>query len=156
MPFITYFTRDYPPVIKHGRGETSSRPRISRNFTQTKGLEISTVGRSDDLAAATLENPKRERRAHTARCSLDIEWLDSIGGLQGPVGLLENMIWHGCVNLITSTSAGARLPFLWIWSTPGSRKLIGGILSEKDFDEKVGYWARSKSRVKLAIPRHVI
>jgi len=29
-----------------------------------------------------------------------------------------------------------------IWSTPGSRKFIGGnpgILSEKDFDEKVGY-----------------
>ena len=48
------------------------------------------------------------------------------------MGPLENMIWHCCVNLIiSSTSAGARLPFLWIWSTPGNRKWIGGILSEK-------------------------
>jgi len=44
----------------------------SPNFTQTKGFEMSTVGRSDDLATATLERicAKRERKAHSARCSV--------------------------------------------------------------------------------------
>ena len=32
----------------------------SRNFTQTKGFEMSTVGCSDDLATATLENSRKE------------------------------------------------------------------------------------------------
>ena len=32
----------------------------SRNFTQTKGFEMSTVGRSDDLATATLESLRKE------------------------------------------------------------------------------------------------
>ena len=37
----------------------------SRNFTQTKGFEMSTVGRSDDLATATLENLRKERTKGT-------------------------------------------------------------------------------------------
>ena len=32
-----------------------------------RGWKFFTVGRSDDLAAATLENPKRERRARTVQ-----------------------------------------------------------------------------------------
>ena len=43
----------------------AERAKKSRNFTQTKGFEMSTVGCSDDLATATLENPRKETTKST-------------------------------------------------------------------------------------------
>ena len=41
----------------------------SRNFTQTKRFEMSTVGCSGDLATATLENP-RKKRTKSTHCTM--------------------------------------------------------------------------------------